>query len=138
MKYKQAVLFCTAILISNFPVQAQSWGSGKGTLSDENKEEIKWDKTTFDLGGVEFGSATRVEYKLTNTSGKPILITNAVASCGCTDIEYPRRPIAPDETVTVSVVFEADDPGIFNKTVILTMNIQKSRQVLKIKGTVKG
>jgi len=138
MKINTTVLFLLVLAIGAFPLSAQTWSGGNGTLSQDSDKEINWNKTNVDLGEVEFGSATTVEYELTNVSGKPILITNAQASCGCTNIEYPRRPIAPKETIKVSVVFEADDVGVFNKTVTLTMNIQESRQTLYIKGVVKG
>ncbi len=114
------------------------WGSGKGELSGNSTKGFKWDKTSVDLGEVEYGSSNLVSFKFTNTSGKPILITNAKGSCGCTKIEYPRKPIMPNKTITVTVTYEADDIGVFNKTVNLTMNIEQSRQTLHIKGEVKS
>lgn len=114
------------------------WNNGSGTLSGNSDKEIKWNRTIADLGEVEYGSETKVSYQLTNVSGKPVLITNAQGSCGCTHIDYPRKPIAPNETITIIVTYEADDVGVFSKTVNLTMNIQKSRQTLYIKGVVKG
>jgi hypothetical protein len=136
MKFNTIILLLFVFAIHVSPLSAQTWDEGNGTLSQDSDKEITWNKTTVNLGEVEFGSATTVEYELTNVSDKPILITNAQASCGCTNIEYPRRPIAPKETIKLSVVFEADDIGVFNKTVTLTMNIQESRQTLYIKGVV--
>ncbi len=119
-------------------LQAQ-WGNpdGKTTLNSGKQGVVKWDKMSYDFGKMKKGNPDKAEFKMTNTGGKPILITNAKGSCGCTEIEYPKRPIRPGETVKILINYDAEELGEFNKTVTLTMNIEKSSQVLHISGSVE-
>ena len=112
------------------------WGNDTATLSSGNEGDIKWEDTIIDIGDVKQYNPQEVIYKLTNVGGKPIVITNAKGSCGCTEIEFSKRPILPGKTTNILVNFDAEDAGVFNKTITLTMNIEKSSQVLHLKGTV--
>ena len=115
---------------------AQWESNNKGTLSSNKKAEITWDTKTIDLGEIKQNNATDVIFKFTNKGGKPIIITGAKGSCGCTDIDFSRKPVLPGETSEIIVTYDAETLGTFNKTVTLTMTIEDSSQVLHIKGTV--
>ena len=138
------IIFLTVLIFVGFlTLNAQSnWnnnnsGSAKLTKSNSNsKSDVTWEETIIDLGKVKYMQPQEVIFKMKNTSNKPILITNAETSCGCTDAEYPRKPIAPGKTANISVTYEADDIGTFHKTITLTMIIEDSRQILHIKGEV--
>lgn len=128
-------LTLSLILFTGFAGFAQ-WGNGSGTLSNSNAGDVKWEALQVDLGAVKQYKQQTAEFKMTNTGGKAILITNAQGSCGCTEIEYPKHPIAPGKSAKITVFFDAEDLGVFNKTVTLTMNIEKSNQVLHLSGEV--
>jgi hypothetical protein len=112
------------------------WSNNNGSLSSGKEAEIKWEKTIIDIGEVKQYNPQNVSYKFTNTGGKPIVITSAKGSCGCTEIEYSKKPVLPGQSSNVVITFDAESPGVFNKSVTLTMNIEKSSQVLHLKGTV--
>jgi hypothetical protein len=133
---KSSVLFILILTLS-YGYGFGQWGTnGSNSLSTGKDAEIKWEMTTIDIGDIKQYNPQDVTYKFTNMGGKPIIITGFNASCGCTDVEYPRKPILPGQTATVVVTFDAETPGVFNKSVTLTMNIEKSSQVLHLKGTV--
>lgn len=132
---RNIILFtATLILAGFFTLNAQTLTSGN--ISEGNENDIEWEETIIDLGKIKYREAQEVVFKMKNKSNRPILITNSETSCGCTDAEYPHKPIAPGETVEISVTYEADDIGTFNKTITLTMNIEDSRQELHIMGEV--
>ncbi len=120
---------------SGISVFAQ-WGGNNATLSTGKDADVIWEQKIIDLGTIKQYHPTQATYKFKNTGGKPIIITNAKGSCGCTDIDYPKKPVLPGQTAEIIVTYDAELLGVFNKTVTLTMNIEKSSQVLHLKGTV--
>ncbi len=129
-------LTLSILLLSVFSGFSQWGDTNNATLSTGKDADIKWENKVIDLGNIKQYNPVDIVFKFKNTGGKPVIITNAKASCGCTDIEYSHKPILPGETSSVRVTYDAEALGVFNKTVTLTMNIEKSSQVLHIKGTV--
>ena len=134
---KKIIILTVALIFGGiFSANAQ-WGKTSGTLSsNDTKEEIKFEKRTIDLGKIRQYGIYDVTFKLTNTGSKPIIITQAKGTCGCTQIDYPKRPISAGKTVKINVSYEAEELGKFFKTVTLTMNIEDSSQKVFIKGEV--
>ena len=71
---------------------------------------------------------------MTNTGSKVLVIQDIVTSCGCTKVEYDKEPVRPGGTLEVKVVYEADEPGRFNKSVTVYCNAENSPLRLSIKG----
>jgi len=63
------------------------------------------------------------------------MILDARGSCGCTVPEYPKNtPIAPGETRDIKVKFDsANKPGSQTKTVTITNNTERGRDIIRIK-----
>ncbi len=131
---KQIFLFLS--LLISIPSFAQWGNENTGTLSSGKDAQIQWEKKIIDLGKIKQFNPKETTFSFKNTGGKPIVITNAKGSCGCTDIEYPKSPILPGKDAIVLVTYDAEMLGVFNKTITLTMNIENSTQVLHLKGTV--
>ncbi len=133
MKILLSTLFITAFF---FTANAQWPNNDTSELSSGKEAAVTWDKRTVDLGKVKYNKPKEIIFTMTNTGGKPVIITKVRTSCGCTEAEYPRHPIAPGKKAKIAVTYEADDIGMFNKTITLTMNVEKSSQVLHITGEV--
>lgn len=74
-----------------------------------------------------------------NTGTDSLVVLDARANCGCTRPTFSRKPVAPGDTVKVSVSFHPNGrPGRFNKHVRVTTNAVQSPSVLYVKGTVIG
>lgn len=99
--------------------------------------QITVDKTGFDLGTIEKGNAKSVSVAIKNTGNSPFMIFDTRASCGCTHIEYEKKPISPDSITSISITYNADDRGHFNKTVSVYANIENSPLIIKLKGSVE-
>ncbi len=134
-KYFFILIFAT--IIGSVSVNAQTWNSGKNDLSSGKNGAVSWDTKDIDLGTMKQGKPGKAVFKMKNTGGQPIFISKAEGSCGCTQIEYPKRPIKPGEVVNITTIYDAEDVGVFAKTVTLTLNIEESTQILYITGEVK-
>lgn len=92
---------------------------------------------TIDYGTIAANSDGRREFVFTNNGNKPLIITNAQGSCGCTVPTYPKQPIAPGAKGVIGVKYDTSRAGQpFTKTVTLTTNAVTPSKTLTIKGNV--
>lgn len=101
--------------------------------------QATWLETTHDFGAFneELGFV-RCTFKAVNTGDEPLIVLSARANCGCTKPRYDAEPIAPGDTLTVSVAYDAKGrPGRFEKKVYVATNTG-TQATLRIKGTVIG
>ncbi len=54
-----------------------------------------FESETIDYGTIDQDADGKREFVLTNNGNKPLIIMNAVGSCGCTVPTFPKEPIAP-------------------------------------------
>ncbi len=91
---------------------------------------------TIDYGTIAHNADGKREFVFTNNGNKPLIISNATGSCGCTVPTYPKEPIAPGAKAVIGVKYATDRVGAFTKTVTLTTNATEPSKTLTIKGTV--
>lgn len=102
--------------------------------------ELVWLNPTHDFGAFreEMGPVTCV-FKAVNVGNEPVTVIDARANCGCTRPAYPRTPVAPGDTLCVSVSYNPSGrPGSFRKQVKVSANTNPSSYILSIRGTVIG
>lgn len=76
-------------------------------------------------------------FEFKNVGNKPLLIVDAVASCGCTRPEYPAKPIKPGKKGKIKVTYSPiGRPGAFRKSVKIKTNGEERVTSLMITGTV--
>ena len=63
--------------------------------------------TIIGLGTVREGEVVRYAAALRNTGTEPLVIKSINTSCGCTEVDYVKRPIAPGETGRFAVRFDS-------------------------------
>ena len=91
-----------------------------------------------DFGKVKQDSENKYTFMFTNTGKEPLVITDAVGSCGCTVPDYPKHPIAPGEKGEINVEYKpGKQEGNQNKTVTVTANTEPSQTVLRITADVQ-
>ena len=91
---------------------------------------------TLDYGTIPHNADGKREFTFVNNGNKPLIISNATGSCGCTVPTWPKEPIAPGAKGVIGVKYATDRVGAFSKTVTLTTNASEPSKVLTIKGTV--
>ncbi|WP_276132100.1 DUF1573 domain-containing protein [Polluticoccus soli] len=90
------------------------------------KTTISFVDTKHNFGTITEGEVVKHAYKFKNTGEHPLLISNAVASCGCTVPSYPKEPIAPGAESEVVVEFNSKNrPGHQKKNVLIYSNAQE-------------
>lgn len=99
---------------------------------------IEFNKDIHDYGMVEYAGNGTCEFVITNTGDVPLVIQSAKASCGCTVPSYPKEPIAPGASATITVKYDTKRPGSINKSIKITSNAANaSEKVVFIKGQVQ-
>ena len=100
--------------------------------------QLVWLSPTHDFGAFrEEAGPARCTFLAVNTGSEPISVIDARANCGCTRPTYNRAPVAPGDTLRVSVAYDpAGRPGRFRKQVKVTTNA--GSDVMTITGTVIG
>jgi len=97
-----------------------------------------FESETIDYGTIAANSDGKREFVFTNNGNKPLIITNAQGSCGCTVPTYSKEPILPGAKGVIGVNYDTSRAGQpFDKTVTITSNAEGfPTKALKIKGTV--
>jgi len=108
-----------------------------GTSIAQNGAKIEFKKDTHDYGDLRYGADGTVKFEFKNTGKSPLIISNASASCGCTIPEWPKEPILPNASSSITVKYDTKRPGIINKSITITSNAENEpTKVLQIKGSV--
>lgn len=105
------------------------------------KTSISFEKANHDFGKIKQNTENKYVFSFTNTGSEPLVISNAVGSCGCTVPTYPKEPIAPGKKGQIEVVYSpGKQMGKQTKTVSVTANTEPavtqvniSAEVLEVK-----
>lgn len=106
----------------------------------QQNAQIKFDKTTQNFG--EFSESSPVQtcvFTFTNVGNAPLIINQAVASCGCTVPAYTKTPIQPGKKGEIKVTYNGKGkfPGHFKKTITVRTNGDPEMTRLYIEGVMK-
>jgi|SRR5690606_32666558 len=106
-------------------------------LSPDEMPSIDFVDSFHDFGTVTAGEVVEHEFVFKNNGGIPLIISQTIASCGCTIPEKPTDPILPGEEGKIKVAYNsAGKEGLEEKTITVLSNAAESRKVLKIKTIV--
>jgi hypothetical protein len=140
---KKIIIMLLGIAMSATAAKAQdnklsATSTSTTKTADPDAGKFKFKEETHDYGEVPEGPFAECDFKFTNTGDKPIIITEAHGSCGCTVPEWPHDPILPGKKGMIHVKYNTTGrQGPISKDVIITSNAQQSPMTLHITGTVK-
>lgn len=98
---------------------------------------MKFEKESHDFGKIKQGDKVSYDFKFINTGKSPLIITDAVASCGCTTPEWPKTPVKPGESGLIKVVFNsAGKMGLQDKQITITANTVPAQNMVHLIGEV--
>ena len=100
--------------------------------------EISFEKSTHDYGQIEKSANGECIFVFTNTGNKPLKISNAKGSCGCTVPQWPREEIAPGATGEIKVRYDTKRVGVINKSVTIQSNALNSDNITRAKKDTDG
>ena len=98
---------------------------GMTTALAQKPAEIKFDKLTHNFGTFsEKSPVVTCTFTFTNVGETPLVINQAVASCGCTVPEYTKAPIKPGDKGEIKVTYNGTGkfPGHFKKSITIRTN----------------
>lgn len=93
--------------------------------AQQNQASIKFDKMIHNFGTFSENQPTqKCVFTFTNVGTAPLIINQAVASCGCTIPSYTKAPIKPGEKGEIKVTYNGTGafPGHFKKTITVRTN----------------
>ena len=91
----------------------------------QKQAEIKFDKLTHDFGKFsEKEPVVSCTFTFQNAGETPLIINQAIASCGCTVPEYTKDPIPPGAKGEIKVTYNGTGklPGHFKKSITVRTN----------------
>ncbi|WP_035561239.1 DUF1573 domain-containing protein [Hymenobacter sp. IS2118] len=102
-----------------------------------NAPVMKFTETEFDFGDIKADSKVRHTFTFTNTGKSPLLIQDAVVSCGCTTPSWTKAPVLPGAQGTMEVQFDSrGKQGIVSKQIAVRANTQPNITTILIKGNI--
>lgn len=107
--------------------------------SAQKQAEIKFDKVTIDLGTFPKSNPVRqTVFVFTNTGDAPLVINQAMASCGCTVPTYTKTPIMPGQKGEIKVTYNGSTlfAGHFKKSITVHSNAKTEMTRLYIEGVM--
>lgn len=114
--------------------------AGAGSVCGKGKADIKFDKLTHDFGTFpESEGVVSCVFTFTNTGDGPLVIHQAMATCGCTVPEYTEEPVLPGKTGTLKVTYNGVGryPGHFRKAINVRTNAENGELIrLYIEGNM--
>ena len=126
------ILFLTVMVLCSMITFAQT--------AEKSQAEIRFEKLTHDFGTFPDASPkVTCVFNFTNVGTLPLVINQAIASCGCTVPEYPKTPIKPGEKGQIKVTYNGAGkfPGHFKKSITVRTNGAIEMTRLYVEGTME-
>src|SRR5687767_13645750 len=76
-------------------------------------------ESSFDFGKIAQGKPVYHVFEIVNTGNEPLKLENVQTSCGCTTPEWSTEPVAPGESTSVKVGYNAAAEGVFTKSITI-------------------
>ena len=98
---------------------------GMAVTMAQKPAQIKFEKTTHNFGSFpESNPKVTCTFSFTNEGEQPLVINQAIASCGCTVPEYTKNPVKPGEKGEIKVTYNGAGkfPGHFKKSITVRTN----------------
>lgn len=133
---KRSITLAFLIALSGAGLFAGRVNAGNLMHMAEEMLMVKWTNTAVDMGKIPQNIPAKAEFQFTNTGKIPVVISHVQASCGCTQPEWTKEPIAPGQSGKVSAIYNASNVGPFSKTATVSFSNSSQTAVLSIHGEV--
>jgi len=113
---KKILLLSMMLMVSMAGLMAQNQVS---------QAEIKFDRNVHNFGEFsEKNPIVTTTFTFENVGNAPLIINQAVASCGCTVPEYTKEPVQPGGKGEIKVTYNGTGkfPGHFKKSITVRCN----------------
>ena len=102
-----------------------------------SKTTLETEQAEYYLGTVKEGTTKKQTVTVRNTGTSVFKLKGFTTSCDCTEATCDWKELQPGESGTVTVSYEAEQPGDFYRTVEIYGNIPNNSLMVSFIGTVK-
>lgn len=112
---------------------------GKKNIEETNMPQTiaSLSEVNIDMGEFDWNKKQEKEITISNTGNIPLAISDMTTSCGCTTVEYTKEPIMPKKSEILKIIYKAEHPEHFNKTISVHCNAPTSPIQIKVTGNAK-
>ena len=96
--------------------------------------EVRIDNSSINLRQFSWKQQQKCVFILHNTGKKLLVIDNVKTSCGCISASYSQEPVKPGQSLNMTIVYKADHPEHFDKSIKVYCNTSGSPLQLRITG----
>ena len=100
------------------------------------KTTLETEQAEYDLGTVKEGTTKKQAVTVRNTGTSVFKLKGFTTSCDCTEATCDWKELQPGESGTVTVSYEAEQPGEFYRTVEIYGNIPNNSLMVSFIGKV--
>lgn len=94
---------------------------------------ITFEEASHDFGDIYRGDKVKHVFKFENTGNQPLIITNVQTTCGCTATEWPREPVLPGDSSSITVNFDSTNKyGLQHKVISVISNATTALAYVRI------
>lgn len=121
-------LFCSCYKVEN---------TVNSSIIDNGASIMILGNESITFGEIIQGEKVDLEFKIKNTGSGDLIIANAKASCGCTQLKYPKEVIKPGNVESINVTFDSKNKiGVQKKHITLMTNSTPNIKILTIEGVI--
>jgi len=121
------------------PAPAATVSSAPATAGPvmSNGPTMKFEYASHDFGKIIQGDKVTYKFNFVNIGKSPLIVSAAVASCGCTTPTWPKGPIKPGEGGQIAVTFNSlGKMGLQDKMITITANTNPPQNMVHLVGEV--
>lgn len=110
----------------------------RAVASNTEGATIVFENDTYNFGKIKKGEVVTHTFIFKNSGQEPLIIKDALATCGCTVPEIPKEPIKPGEKGELKVVFNSagKQPGPQDRSVSVTSNAINNPVAIRVMGEI--
>ncbi len=131
-------LYLTHLILFNLVLLTATTCQKLPDISDStNLPVLLWEHNSYDFGTLAPGTKISHEYKFKNTGSVPLIISNILVTCGCTVPKWPKEPIPPKKTGSITIFFNSKGKtGIQNKTITILTDSKTGKETIMFSANV--
>jgi len=96
--------------------------------------EFYFEKTKHKFPDTTEGTVLNYDFHFTNKGSQPLVITDYKVACSCTQIEFPKEPVLPEQKGVIKMRFDSTGKyGLQNRKIELISNAGQNPFVLSFK-----
>ena len=130
------LLLLLVLISASVALSAQA--TSNTTAAVPAASDITLKESSFDFGKIAQGKPVFHVFEIVNTGKEPLKLENVQTSCGCTTPEWSTEPVAPGESTSVKVGYNAAAEGVFTKSITIVYNGNQTKTLLITGNVYKG